>query len=215
MKRVNTVRNEQPCDVHCGSVLMGASRHGSNDNYVAIKSSDFQQIMDRLTALEQNHNNQANQISTLTSKCQMLQSHIDAATKVSSSCGSSTLRQQYNDTLSANDTSTQQSIDYSVQQQPISSHTVPSTMQSQGLPMMPALNMPLPSQINDYRYNCSEYAMFSSPNNNDNVSCNPMEFMNDSGNHGSHPFMTTSVSSPNSTNLSLMSSQILMNFGNK
>ena len=46
-------------------------------NYVAIKSSEYANIMDRLAALERKHNDQANQISKLTKKCQLLQSHID------------------------------------------------------------------------------------------------------------------------------------------
>eukprot|EP01084_Bolivina_argentea_P019158 35631_1 len=49
-------------------------------NYVAIKSSEYDVIMQRLTALEYKHNDQANQISTLTAKCQFLQSHIEANT---------------------------------------------------------------------------------------------------------------------------------------
>eukprot|EP00484_Ammonia_sp_Unknown_P000432 CAMPEP_0197023580 /NCGR_PEP_ID=MMETSP1384-20130603/4250_1 /TAXON_ID=29189 /ORGANISM="Ammonia sp." /LENGTH=684 /DNA_ID=CAMNT_0042451813 /DNA_START=180 /DNA_END=2234 /DNA_ORIENTATION=+ len=46
-------------------------------NYVAIKRSDIAVIMDRLAALERKHNDQANQISSLTAKCQLLQTHID------------------------------------------------------------------------------------------------------------------------------------------
>eukprot|EP01084_Bolivina_argentea_P028396 52778_1 len=53
-------------------------RNDLNVNYVAIKSSEYANIMERLSALEQKHNDQATQISTLTTKCHALQQQIEA-----------------------------------------------------------------------------------------------------------------------------------------
>ena len=59
-------------------MMVNGRNMNSSINYVAIKSSEYANIMERLAALERKHNDQANQISSLTTKCQMLQSHIEA-----------------------------------------------------------------------------------------------------------------------------------------
>jgi hypothetical protein len=83
-----------------------SSRHDLNVNYVAIKSSQYARIMERLSALERKHNDQANQISTLTTKCLVLQSHFEANNAPSTiasvpSCGGA--MHQYVDKLSSNE----------------------------------------------------------------------------------------------------------------
>ena len=73
----NHNRNHNYNSISSQQIMVNGPNGTRPINYVAIKSSEYANIMERLAALERKHNDQANQISTLTKKCQLLQSHIE------------------------------------------------------------------------------------------------------------------------------------------